>query len=82
MTRDKDDALERLRGRTLAMESIVTLLLGDYLARYPATAAVCIALLRDTAVNRRAAEMLSDSELRGFREAFEDFIKRVAVEDH
>ena len=77
-----DDAFERLRGRVLAVEAVVTILLGDYVSRNPAMAALLAPILQDLAGNRLAAEMLSDSELAGFREAIEDFVKRVRVEGH
>jgi len=77
-----DDAFERLRGRVLAVEAIATLLLGDYVSRNPAMATLLAAIPQDLAANRLAAEMLSDSELAGFREAIEDFVNRVRVEGH
>jgi len=72
--------LEFLRGRLLAFEAVLVVLWADYAGRNPTAAAILTAYLQQNlAVNRLAAEMLSDDALRGFREALEDFIQRTSL---
>ncbi|MCY4108350.1 MAG: hypothetical protein OXG11_04885 [Chloroflexi bacterium] len=75
----EQDALDRLSGKVIALESIVTTLLGDYVSRNPHMVAVLATVLHDLAFNRRTAEHFTDGEIQGFRETLEDFVDRISV---